>query len=68
MKDKIKHFVKQNPILEKYSRLFINGKDILKTKPKKLIKWKNNKIKIERVYAEPIFEGIDVPKNMISLI
>lgn len=48
MREKIKHFIKQNPFLEKYSRLLVNRKDILKTRSKKIIKGKNNKIKIDK--------------------
>lgn len=48
MRNIIKDFVKQRPILEKYSRLLFNGKRILKTKPKKIISGKNNIIRIDK--------------------
>lgn len=46
MKEKIKNFLKQNPILEKYVYMLISGKRIKNNKPKKLIQGKNNNLKI----------------------
>lgn len=48
MKEKIKHFIKQNPVVEKYARLLISGKKIKDARPKKVIKGKNNDIKIAK--------------------
>ena len=48
MKDKIKRFVKRNPLLEKYLRILMDRNKIMKTKSKKIIKGKNNNIKISK--------------------
>lgn len=46
MKEKIKHFLKQNPVLEKYVRSLTKGKKTKHARPKKIINGKNNIIKI----------------------
>lgn len=47
MKYKIKFFIKQHPLLEKYIRLLLNGRKMMEMNPKKLIKGKRNNIKID---------------------
>ena len=48
MKDKIKSFVKQRPLLEKYTRILMDGNKIMKTKSKRTIRGKRNNIKINK--------------------
>lgn len=48
MKEKIKEFLKQKPILKKYLTVIIEGGNIGKAKPRRKIKGKSNKIKIEK--------------------
>jgi acetyltransferase-like isoleucine patch superfamily enzyme len=48
LKEKIKHFIKNNPLLEKYIRIFLNPKQINNNIPTKIIQGKNNHILVDK--------------------
>lgn len=48
MKEIIKKFIRKNPVLEKYTRLLMNGKKITKTIPKKKISGTGNALNIHK--------------------
>jgi len=48
MIEKIKKFIKEKPLIEKYVRIFLGSKKITETFPKKKVKGINNKINIDK--------------------
>lgn len=48
MKEKIKKFIKEKPLLEKYIKIFLGTKKLTETVPKKKVKGINNKININK--------------------